>query len=92
MACGWRRTELPYFLYGPIVITGPYGADGSTVGELPDRLTAQVRTVFDTVRETTAAWRVRLSFCGGVVEVRVLFFAGCIRVWLRLGGRGLVGV
>ncbi|MEV6048657.1 hypothetical protein [Streptomyces xanthochromogenes] len=59
LACGWRTMELPYLLYGPIVITGPYGADGSTVGELPARLTAQVRTVCGTVRETMAGWRIR---------------------------------
>ncbi|MGW2863357.1 DUF3846 domain-containing protein [Streptomyces sp. NPDC001205] len=59
LACGWRTMELPYLLHGPIVITGPYDADGATVTELSDRLTAQVRTVCDTVRETVTAWRTR---------------------------------
>ncbi|MGW1870352.1 hypothetical protein ACWCPS_33005 [Streptomyces mauvecolor] len=59
LACGWRKMELPYLLYGPIVITGPYDADGAAVGELSDRLTAQVRTVCGTVRETVIGWRTR---------------------------------
>ncbi|GAA2418052.1 hypothetical protein ACFPFX_04820 [Streptomyces mauvecolor] len=59
LACGWRKMELPYLLYGPIVITGPYDEDGAAVGELADRLTAQVRTVCDTVRETVIGWRTR---------------------------------
>ncbi|MFE9121294.1 hypothetical protein [Streptomyces sp. NPDC007172] len=58
LACGWRKMELPYLLYGPIVITGPYDADGAAVGQLSEQLTAQVRTVCDTVRETVAGWRV----------------------------------
>ncbi|WP_438296268.1 hypothetical protein [Streptomyces sp. HUAS TT7] len=59
LACGWRKVELPYLLYGPIVITGPYDVDGAAVSELSDRLTAHVRTVCDTVRETVIGWRTR---------------------------------
>ncbi|MFI6055668.1 hypothetical protein ACIBCO_36990 [Streptomyces violascens] len=59
LACCWRNMELPYLLHGPIVITGPYNADGATVGELSTQLTSQVHTVCATVRETVDAWQLR---------------------------------
>ncbi|MCT9093534.1 hypothetical protein N4G70_32395 [Streptomyces sp. ASQP_92] len=59
LACGWRQMDLPYLLYGPIVITGSYDAESAAVGELSGRLTAQVRTVCDTVQETVIGWRTR---------------------------------
>ncbi|GGT84914.1 hypothetical protein [Streptomyces violascens] len=59
LACGWRTMELPYLLYGPVAITGPYDTEGPAVEELSDRLTSQLHTVCDTVRETVTGWRTR---------------------------------
>lgn len=57
LASSWMKAELPYLLYGPVVITGRRRDGG--VGPLPDALAAQVRTACATVRETLHAWRDR---------------------------------
>ncbi|MEU5930649.1 hypothetical protein ABZ817_45545 [Streptomyces antimycoticus] len=57
LACAWRGLNLPYLLYGPIIVTGP--DTGGTVEELNDRLLAQAEEVTRTVQELQRQWSTR---------------------------------
>lgn len=51
----WRRTTLPYGLYGPAVVTGPHTAGGG-VAALPAALQTQIDAIAAAVRTVTAGW------------------------------------
>jgi hypothetical protein len=58
LASAWRGLDLPNGFYGPVVVTGPAGADGP-VAPLAPMLADQVRYAADTVERVTAEWETR---------------------------------
>ncbi|MFJ2349597.1 hypothetical protein [Streptomyces antimycoticus] len=59
LACTWRGLDLPYLLYGPVIITGP--DTGSTIEELNDRLLTQAEKITRTAQELRLEWSTRPS-------------------------------
>lgn len=55
LASTWRRTELPYGLYGTAVVTGPNRSDGG-YGALDEDLSAHVQAVSAAVSRVLATW------------------------------------
>lgn len=58
LASAWRGLDIPYGLYGPIVVTGPAETDGGH-GPLSPEFEAQVRGVCAAVRDVHAEWQTR---------------------------------
>ncbi|WP_413804343.1 hypothetical protein [Streptomyces sp. OE57] len=57
LACAWRGLNLPYLLYGPVLVTGP--DTGGAVETLNDRLLAQAEEVTRIVQELRGQWSTR---------------------------------
>ncbi|MEV6400962.1 hypothetical protein AB0M39_40345 [Streptomyces sp. NPDC051907] len=73
LACAWRGLELPYALYGVVVVTGPRLGDGG-VAPLEDLLAQQVHAVAQTVRETVEEWRRRPPASGDAAAQELLAY------------------
>ncbi|MGP4001698.1 hypothetical protein [Streptomyces sp. 8N706] len=58
LACVWRGLELPYWLYGDVVLTGPEAGGGAVAG-LDGRLADQARAVVAGVHEVMSEWEQR---------------------------------
>jgi hypothetical protein len=54
LACAWRGLELPYMLYGTVVVTG--ASDGHV---LPQTLAAQAERAANAISEVVEEWRGR---------------------------------
>ncbi|MDN3061263.1 hypothetical protein PH213_43620 [Streptomyces sp. SRF1] len=54
LACAWRGLDLPYLLYGPVIVTGP--DPGGAVETLNNSLLAQAEEVTRTVAELRGQW------------------------------------
>ncbi|MEV8063122.1 hypothetical protein AB0P37_43630 [Streptomyces antimycoticus] len=73
LACAWRRLDLPYLLYGPVIVTGP---DTSGVIEtLNDRLLSQAEEVARRTKELHLEWSTRPPVSESAARHELLAYA-----------------
>ncbi|MEV7617585.1 hypothetical protein [Streptomyces sp. NPDC089799] len=77
LACSWRRLELPYGLYGIIVITGP------NLQGLDPALVAEAQAVCGAVADVRALWLDRPPVGEGPARAELLAAARHAMVGLR---------
>ncbi|MGR3938473.1 hypothetical protein [Streptomyces sp. BRA346] len=73
LACAWRGLDLPYLLYGPVVVTGPYV--GRVFRGLDERLVYEAEDVARRVGELRNEWATRAPVDESAARRELLAYA-----------------
>ncbi|MEU8481043.1 hypothetical protein [Streptomyces hygroscopicus] len=73
LACAWRGLDLPYLLYGPVVVTGP--GTGGALTALNDRLLGEAEDVTRRVEELRSEWATRPPASESAARLELLAYA-----------------
>ncbi|MBO3681726.1 hypothetical protein [Streptomyces sp. NEAU-YJ-81] len=73
LACTWRGLNLPYLLYGPVIVTGP--DTSGAIEDLNDRLLTEAEKVADKALELRLEWSARPPVSEPAAQNELLAYA-----------------